>query len=183
MNKTKNNRGMALVVVLCISGIILILGTVYSKLYTDSTPVSKLQLDRIQADFLAKGIQNIALYKIKKYPDFFLRSFRQEIHRKRSSIDSSLPQLDEYQKNSPTPFEYFVGKGPNGGNEGILNSEYTKEFIEPLDYASYTTDITLINSKDFNSEAVEIKVAVQMGEKKAVNLYKTTLHGDLVRAR
>ncbi len=177
----RNNRGMALVIVLGIAGIILILGTVYSRMYTDSNPAARLQLDRIQADFLAKGIQNIAIYKIKKYPDFFIRSYRQYVYKQRTSSDSSLPKLDSDQATSPLPYEYFIGKTSNGGAQGILNGDYINDFIEPLNGASYTTDIYLINSKDFNSEAVEIKVAVQLKDKKAINTYKTTIHGDLMK--
>ena len=57
----KNNRknGMAIVTVLCIAAIILALGSVYVKMFISSAPAAKLQYDRIQADFLAKGIQNI----------------------------------------------------------------------------------------------------------------------------
>lgn len=181
MMNIKNKKGMALVVVLGIAGIILILGTVYSKLYTDSSPASRLQLDRIQADFLAKGIQNIAIFKIKKYPDFFIRSYRQYVYKKRTTSDSTLAKLDSDQTATPLPYEYFVGKTSSGGAQGILSSEYTDDFIEPLNGASYTTDIYLINSKDFNSEAVEIKVAVQLKDKKAINTYKTTIHGDFVK--
>lgn len=184
MNKIiRNNKGMALVVVLCISGIILILGSVYINSYKDSNPAATKQIDRIQADFFAKGIQNIALYKIKKYPDFFIRSYRQYIHYKRAMSDSSLPQLDEEQTRAPLPFEYFLGKTSMGGIQGILMGECDEDFISPLEIASYSTDIVLINSNDFNSEAIEIKVAVQFKDKPTINTYKTTIHGDLVKSR
>ena len=96
-----NRRAMAILVVICLSTVILVLGTVYMKTYTDSAPVSKLQLDRVQADFFAKGIQNIALLKIKKYPDFFIRSYRQHIYQKRV-LTEGLPDLKPEQKTLPT---------------------------------------------------------------------------------
>ena len=158
MKSIKNKKsGMAIVIVLCFSAIILVLGTVYVKSYTATSPVSKLQLDRIQADFLAKGIQNIALFKIKKYPDFFVRSYRY------------------YASNAPgsnVPYNNFLG---NSG--GILQNQYTSDFIEPISVATYSTGIRLINSKDFQSEAMEIVVNVKLKDKGAVNTYKTVIQG------
>ena len=151
-------RGMAIVIVLCLSSIIFILGTIYVKAYKDTTPVSRLQLDRIQADFFAKGIQNIALFKIKKYPDFFIRSYRY-----RSS--GSTPELS-------IPYNNFLGN-----SSGILQNDYIGDFMEPLEIATYSTGIKLINSKDFQSEAIEIVVNVKFKDKDAINTYKTVIQG------
>ena len=139
----RKKRGIAIVIVLCLAAVILMLGTIYIKSYTDTTPASSLQLDRIQADFFAKGIQNIALFKIKKYPDFFIRSYRYK-----TSVASDGRDLSG-------PFNNFLGT-----SNSILQNYNNKDFKEPLEIEDYSTSIVLINSKDFQSEAMEIVVRV-----------------------
>lgn len=178
----KNNRknGMAIVTVLCIAAIILALGSIYVKIFTNTAPAAKLQYDRIQADFLAKGIQNIAVYKIKKYPDFFIRSYRQYIYWQRTKTEPSLPKLDAKQTQLPMPYESFLGKG-SGLKEGILMGDYTKDFIEPLENPTYTTDISLISSKDFQTESIEISVDLKLSDNRPVNNYKIVVSGELTK--
>lgn len=172
----KKNRksGMAIVIVLGIASVILALGTIYAKHYTNTSPAAKLQYDRIQADFLAKGIQNIALYKIKKYPDFFIRSYRQYVYWKRTKTDSSLKPLDPEQVTQIMPFENFLGRG-------IIMGFYDDDFIEPLGKPIYTTDISLISSKDFQSESIQIVVDLKLNEGRPSNTYKTVVSGELKR--
>ena len=178
--KRNSKNGMAIVIVLCIAAIILALGSVYTKIYINTAPAAKLQYDRIQADFLAKGIQNIALYKIKKYPDFFIRSYRQYIYWQRTKTDSSLPKLDAKQTQLPMPYESFLGKG-SGFKEGILMGDYTSDFIEPLEKPVYTTDIKLLSSKDFQTESIEISVDLKSKDNRPFNNYKTVISGELTR--
>ena len=154
------------------------LGTIYVKHYSQTAPEAKLQYDRIQADFLAKGIQNIALFKIKKYPDFFIRSYRQYVYWKRTQTESGLPKLDAEQATLPMPYEYFLGNG-SGLKEGILMGDYTTDFIEPLKNPIYATDISLISSKDFQTESIQISVDLQLDENRPVNNYKTVVSGEL----
>lgn len=174
--KRNNKNGMAIVVVLCLSAIILILGSVYVKHYSNTAPAAKLQYDRIQADFLAKGIQNIALYKIKKFPDFFIRSYRQHIYWKRTAKEPALPKLDANQTRTPMPFDAFLG---NKG--GILQGEYSADFIQPLGKPIYTTDIALISSKDFQTESIEISVDLKLDASRPANNYKTVVSGELTK--
>lgn len=175
-----NRRAMAILVVICLSTVILILGTVYMKTYTDSAPVSKLQLDRVQADFFAKGIQNIALLKIKKYPDFFIRSYRQHIYQKRV-LTEGLPDLKPEQKTLPTPFESFMEKNPMSGDyEGVLNNIDDNDFVSPLEIATYSTDISILSSQDFTKDFLELSVHVQMKGKKTINTYKTSVAASKV---
>jgi hypothetical protein len=178
--KRNNKNGMAIVIVLCIASVVLVLGTVYVKHYSQTAPEAKLQYDRIQADFLAKGIQNIAVFKIKKYPDFFIRSYRQYIYWQRTKTESDLPKLDAEQSALPMPYEYFLGKG-SGLKEGILMGDFTDDFIEPLGKPIYTTDISLISSKDFQTESIEISVDLQLNANRPVNNYKTVISGELTK--
>ena len=73
----RKRAGMALFVTASISVVLLVAGLAFLKSFSDSTPTSKAQLDRIQADFFARGIQNLALLKIKLYPDYFVRERRE----------------------------------------------------------------------------------------------------------
>ncbi|MDD3001676.1 MAG: hypothetical protein PHF29_07970 [Candidatus Riflebacteria bacterium] len=173
-------RAMAILVVICLSTVILMLGMVYMKTYTDSAPASKLQLDRVQADFLAKGIQNIALLKIKKYPDFFIRSYRQHIYQKRV-LTEGLPDLKPEQKTLPTPFELFMGRNPMSGDyDGVLNNLDDNDFFSPVEVASYSTDIAILSSQDFTKDFFEVTVHVQLKGKKAINTYKTSVAASKV---
>lgn len=174
MRKNKK-QGMAIVIVLCIAAVILALGSVYVRHYSNTAPAAKLQYDRIQADFLAKGIQNIAIYKIKKYPDFFIRAYRQYVYWQRTKTDSSLKKLNAEQTSSPMPFESFLGN-----RNGILMGRYSNDFIEPLaTTASYATDISLISSKDFQTESIEISVNLQLSNDRPINNYQTVVSGEL----
>lgn len=170
----KNNKknGMAIVTVLCVASIIMALGTIYVRHYSQTSPEAKLQYDRIQADFFAKGIQNIALYKIKKYPDFFIRSYRQYIYWKRTMSDASLPKLTAEQETNPMPFIAFM-------NNGVLAGDYSNDFVEPLEHPVYTTDIALISSKDFQSESIKISVDLKLNESRPANKYSTVVSGEL----
>lgn len=178
--KRNSKNGMAIVTVLCIAAIILILGTIYVKIFSNTAPAAKLQYDRIQADFLAKGIQNIALYKVKKYPDFFIRSYRQYIYWQRTKTDSSLPKLDAQQSQLPMPYEVFLGNG-SGVKEGILMGNYTADFIEPLGKPQYTTDISLLSSKDFQTESIQISVDLKLSDDRPFINYKFVVSGDLTK--
>jgi hypothetical protein len=170
-----NKKGMAILVVMCLSMVILMLGMAYLKSYTDTAPVAKLQIDRVQADFFARGIQNIALLKIKKYPDFFVRSYRQEMYRKRV-ITEGLPDLADEQKTLPTPFEAFMGRDPMSGDYGgVLNNWDNATFVAPLEISSYTTEIAILSSKDFTQDLLEIMVHVQLRNKPNINTFKTSV--------
>ena len=172
----KSKKGMAIVIVLCLSAIIMILGTVYIKSYKESSPASKLQLDRIQADFFAKGIQNIAILKIKEYPDFFIRYYKQLVHYERgASIGAGRKRLDNNQINK---MGYNSGMRLKLFTNGILmNNDLPANFKSPLELDNYQTEIRLINSKDIDSEAIEITDHVLLKGKNA-NSYKTIVGGD-----
>jgi hypothetical protein len=175
VNNKNKRSGMAILVVLCLSMVILMLGMAYMKSYTDSNPVTKLQLDRIQSDFFARGIQNIALFKIKKYPDFFIRSYRQEMYRRRV-VTEGLPNLDPDQIYLPTPFESFMGRDPMSGDYGgVLNNWNNSSFASPLNIATYSTEISILSSKDFTQDLLEIRVSVQMQDKPNINTFKTSI--------
>ena len=78
------------------------------------------------------------------------------------------------------PYESFLGNG-SGLKEGILMGDYTSDFIEPLGHPTYTTDISLISSKDFQTESIEISVDLKLSDKRPVNNYKIVVSGELTK--
>ena len=59
--------------------------------------------------------------------------------------------------------------------------EYSNDFIEPLGKPDYTTDITLLSSKDFQTESIEINVDLKLSSDRAMNNYKVIVSGDIIK--
>ncbi len=171
--------GMAIMVVLSIASILLLFGVTYLKTFSQSTVTGKLQLDQIQADFFARGIQNIALFKIKRYPDFFLRAYRHMIYHKRIAAGDTTLGAPLVPAPNPSPFSKFSGIYP-GNSRDILNhipdseNNLTK-FTEPLKIATYSTSFSLISADDFNRGFIEIIVNLQLEGKAVVSTYRMSL--------
>ena len=166
----RKNKGMAIVIVLCFSAILLAYGTFHISHYKDSAPVSNMQLDRIQADFFAKGMQNIVLFKIKQFPDFFLKSYRQHIWGLRTDLKEE-EKLTNEQKELGAFLNYFM----MDGIFGAAGSEYWS----PLKLDYYLVELKLLNADDFNNETIEISVEVKFPNRKAVNKYVAVVNGDM----
>ena len=170
--------GMAIMVVLSIASILLLLGVAYLKSFSQSTVTGKLQLDQIQADFFAKGIQNIALYKIKRYPDFFLRAYRYMIYQKRLAAGDT--GVDAPIETPPIPpFEKFTGIYA-GHPRDILNhlpdtDDKATGFTEPLKIATWSTQFMLLSADDFNRGFIEIVVNLRLDGKATVGTYRMSL--------
>ncbi len=156
----RQKKGMAIVIVLLFSSILLAYGSIMMRQHQDAAPVSKVQLDRIQADFFAKGIQNIALFKIKKFPDFFLRSYRKYALGVRNNNTAF-----------KTPFTSNFMIDDIFGRAG-------SKYWTPLKLDHYNVEIRLLNSEDFNNETIEVSVEVQFPGK-AVNKYVAVFNGDM----
>lgn len=167
----KPKKGMAIVIVLCFSALLLAYGTLHMGQYKDSTPVSKLQLDRIQADFFAKGIQNLVLFKIKKVPGFFLKSYRQYMWGKRKDITDDKMKLTEEQK-SKAPFDGYFMRDKIFGAGG-------KTYWSPLKLDYYEVGLKLLNSEDFHNETIEITVDIRFAGRTAINKYVAVVNGNM----
>ena len=161
---------MAIVIVLCFSAILVAYGTIMMSQHKDSAPVSKMQLERIQADFFAKGMQNIALFKIKQLPDFFLKSYRQYAWGQRKDIPEN-QKLTTEQVSKQAFINYFM-------NDEIFGAAKDK-FWSPLKLDYYSTEIKLLNAEDFKNETIEISVEVKFPGKKAFNKYVAVINGDM----
>jgi len=170
---------MALVIVLAFSAILLMLGTVYLKTFSQTTHLSSLQIDHIQAEFFAKGIQNIALYKVKRFPDFFLRSYRHYIYQKRVNAGDPDVPAPLVPFPNPSPFQKFTGAYA-GHTQDLLHhlpadDDSAWGFTEPLRVATWSTVFNLRSSFDFNRSFIEIDVNVQMQGRDSVSRYRMSL--------
>lgn len=171
--------GMAIMVVLSIASILLLLGITYLKSFSQSTATSKLQLDQIQADFFARGIQNIALFKVKRYPDFFLRAYRHMVYHRRLNAGETGLGAPIVPAPNPLPFVKFMGAYP-GNTRDILNhipdaTDSQDKFTEPLKIATYSTQFSLLSADDFKRGFIEIIVNLQLEGKKVVGTYRMSL--------
>ncbi|HAE37046.1 MAG TPA: hypothetical protein DCG57_00215 [Candidatus Riflebacteria bacterium] len=178
-------NGMALVIVLAFSTILLILGVVYLRTFSQSTHISGLQLDQIQAEFFARGMQNIATFKIKRYPDFFLRSYRYHVYQNRVNTgDSSVPPpLVPFT--NPSPFQKFTGAYPGRTNDLLHHMHPTEDntlgFTTPLKVATWSTTFNLRSAEDFNRAFIEIDVYVRMEGRDLVSQYRMSLDASQTR--
>jgi len=171
-------RGMAILVVLSFTTILMILGVTYLKSFSQSTVTSKLQLETVQSEFFARGVQNIALFKVKRYPDFLFRSYRYKVYHDRLAAGEAL-EAPVVPVQTPAPFAKFTGVF-TGQDRDILNNIPDGEnamlrFTEPLRIATYSTQFSLMSADDFKRAFVEISVSVQLEGKNLVNTYRKSL--------
>lgn len=175
----KNTAGMAIMVVLSIASVLLLLGLTYLKSFSQSTVTGKLQLDQIQADFFARGIQNIALFKVKRYPDFFLRAYRYKIYQDRLAAGEVGLDPPIAPPVVPPPFSKFTGIYL-GHERDILNNipdatDNLTEFTKPIRVATYSTQFSLLSADDFKRGFIEITVNLQLEGKDIIGTYKMSL--------
>ncbi|PKL49917.1 MAG: hypothetical protein CVV42_04465 [Candidatus Riflebacteria bacterium HGW-Riflebacteria-2] len=177
-NNARRN-GMALVIVLAFSSVLLVLGVVYLRSFSQTTQISRMQIDHLQAEFFARGIQNIALFKIKRFPDFFLRSYRYHIYKKRRDAGDPLVEPPIRPFEAPTPFEKFTGVHAGRPNDILhhlaAGDDADWQFTAPLNIATWSTSFNLRSSEDFNRAYIEIDVHVQMQGNDNVAHYRMSL--------
>ena len=175
-------NGMALIIVLAFSAILLVLGTVYLRTFTQAAHVSKIQIDNIQAEFFARGIQNIALYKVKRFPDFYLRAYRYQAYNRRVGAgdpDVSQP-IRPFEK--PSPFERFTGAAGDILQNLNDGDDTAWQFTAPLRIATWSTTFNLRSSEDFNRAYIEIDVYVQMEGRDNVAQFRMSLDASQTSA-
>ncbi|KAF1081793.1 MAG: hypothetical protein GQF41_1433 [Candidatus Rifleibacterium amylolyticum] len=76
MNQFKQNRGMALIIVLVLSMFLLIVAISYIRDNSQNRPINERHFERAQADFLGQGIVQLAAMKFKKRPAEFYYAYR-----------------------------------------------------------------------------------------------------------
>lgn len=144
-----SRHGMALVVVLAFSSVLLILGSAYLKTFRQGTTVSQKQLEQIQSEYFAQGIQRIAMLKFKRFSPHFYRAYRYQMAKERGET-----LTNNY---SPTPLEYFHGIGAN-----VLQNSTDSAFKAPLNIESYSTRFTMVKINEFNRDVLQITVNVKL---------------------
>ncbi|OGK07371.1 MAG: hypothetical protein A2W80_02185 [Candidatus Riflebacteria bacterium GWC2_50_8] len=178
-------NGMALVIVLAFSSILLVLGVVYLRTFSQSTHISGLQLDQIQAEFFARGMQNIATFKIKRFPDFFLRAYRYHVYQNRVNAGDTDVSPPSNPFPNPSPFQKFTGAYPGRTNDLLQHMHPTEDstlgFSTPLKVATWSTSFNLRSAEDFNRAFIEIDVYVQMEGRDLVSQYRMSLDASQTR--
>ncbi len=149
MAERRVRQGMALVIVLVLTLALLVLGGAYLKTVSQSTVVNPLQLKKLQADFLAQGIAEIALLKYKKFPSDFYHAY--------------VAYLAGPPANT-APYTVFreQGAGPSA-NTPLRNLQYNGKSIgHPVKVLDYTVDYRLVSYKGYDKDGLQINVAVTL---------------------
>lgn len=149
MEQRRSRRGMALVVVLVLSLALLVLGGAYMKTVSQTTVVNPLQLKKLQADFLAQGISEIALLKFKKFPADFYHAYVANLCGPPAST---------------APYIVFreQGSGPTA-NTPLRNLQYNGKSIgDPIKVLDYTVDYRMISYKGYDKDGLQINVSVTL---------------------
>lgn len=166
MKALNKKKGMALVVVLAISSIILMLGIMYIDTFRQGAHIAGMQLETVQAEFFAKGIQNIALLKIKRFPDFFIRAYRHSVYQDRSESGDPGVSAPLFAFSNPSPYEKFLGIYAGRDRDVLHNIPVSDDsswrFTEPIALATYSTAINLRTSEDFTQGFIEVVVSVEV---------------------
>ena len=174
---SKKKSGMAIFIVLSISIILAVVGAAYLNSFRDLSSEQNFTLDRIQAEYFARGIQNIVLYKINQYPDYFIRAYRLQKYKERLDAgEVTQPLLKTYP--DPPPFTRFLTDGVLYGEGGILINWDDANFKTPLrNIASYSTDIRITSAQDFGKNYIEITVYVNsiVGKRNITTPYTVSL--------
>lgn len=168
----RSRQGMALIIVLVFSLALLVLGTSYMNTISKTTVVNPIQLRRLQADFLAQGIAEIALLKFKKFPADFYHSYVAHI--------TGAPAETE-------PYVVFCeqGTGPDA-NTPLRNLQYDGQSLgAPVNLLDYTTDYRMLSYKGYDNDGLQITVAVVLdgGTSDAANrlTYVSSFTFDITR--
>ncbi|HNV71812.1 MAG TPA: hypothetical protein PKO06_19060 [Candidatus Ozemobacteraceae bacterium] len=140
-------RGTALVIVLVFATVLLTFGLFYLRTVSQSVPINPLQLRRIQADFLAEGLANIAMLKYQELPSMFHYSY---IAGRIATNGANIGPLNTYLGDS-----YLNG-----------NSTINTALADPNAPAlpiTFTTDYRILSHKKYDRDSIQIICTVTMG--------------------
>jgi len=136
---------MAIVIVLVFSFALLVLGSAYLKTFSTTKPVNPKMLDRMQADFFAQGIAQIAILKFKRFPADFYHAY---IHQQAGLTNIIPTPFARFQGAANTPLQDYR---PGGTSIG-----------DPVPIATYSTRFNMISYKGYNRDALEITISVRI---------------------
>jgi len=145
LRRPRSRYGMAIVIVLVFTLALLVLGSAYLKTFSTTKPVNPKMLERMQADFFAQGISQIAILKFKRFPADFYHAY---IHQQ-----AGLTNI------TPTPFARFLG----GADTPLQDYRPGGTSIgDPVPLATYSTSYNMISYKGYNRDALEINISVRV---------------------
>ncbi|MFZ2960276.1 MAG: hypothetical protein WA705_25620 [Candidatus Ozemobacteraceae bacterium] len=169
--KGLSSKGMALIIVLAISAALLVMGLSYIQTFSQSRPVNPKVLEKLQADFLAGGLQRIALLKFKRFPEDFYHAYFYQVA---WDNPAKRPSLTAY---TPLPLQEFK-------DDPVLQFGIST-FASPLVIASYSTNYSLLSHKNYASDSLDITVTVRLAErppdKTATHTYSLKIDASRVR--
>ncbi|MBF0407416.1 MAG: hypothetical protein HQM10_08680 [Candidatus Riflebacteria bacterium] len=160
-------KGMALVIVLTFSMVLMVLGSSYISSFSSYKQNNPKHLSKIQADFFAQGISKLALLKFKKFPADFYHAYLYDIASKKNP--TVVPKLT-----SPTPLEVFHKEKSNA----LLQDNSGMKTGVPVIY--YDTKFSLTATKNYSCDALLISVTVQMKDSNP-QVYETLVEASRSR--
>lgn len=140
----QERSGMALVVVLVFAMALLILGGTYLQTISQKAPVNPILLEKLQADFFAQGVSQIALLKFKRFPADFYHAYIRHCQ----GLDS-------------TPFNQFVGSSSSPLQS--LESPTGTPLGAPTSVTGYSTTYSMVSFKGYDNDGLLITVLVTCG--------------------
>jgi hypothetical protein len=136
--------GMAIVIVLVFALALLVLGSAYLRSLSQSQPVNPMLLERLQADFFAQGVAQIALFKFKRYPADFYHAFLFD----RAGLGNG--PLQDFHGGANTPLQDYR---PGGTPIGF-----------PVPIATYSTNFLMTSYRGYNRDALLVNVTVRLNQ-------------------
>ncbi len=140
-------HGTALVIVLVFATVLLTFGLYYLRTVSQSVPINPLQLRRIQADFLAEGIANIAMLKYQELPSMFHYAY---IAGRVATAGANVGPLNTY-----------LGDSWLNGNSTI-NAAFADTNAPALPI-TFSTDYRILAHKKYDRDSIQIICTVNLG--------------------
>ena len=165
--RRRDARGMALIVVLTIATGLLILGLSYIQNFTQKKPLNPKILEKVQSDYLATGLQKIALLKFKRFPEDFYHAFFYQVA---WDNPSKRPGLLPY---TPLPLKVFH-------DDDILQGKVAS-LADPLKLDYYNTTYSLLTHKKYASDSLDITINVRLAGSAAPHSYSLKVDASRVR--
>lgn len=148
---------MAIVVVLIFATVLLMLGASYLNTLSNVRKTNIHVLRQHQANFLALGLQRIALLKFKKFPADFYHAYFHQVA-KNQGVKGLSPL-------SPLPTFHEA-------NNSILQN--FPKIADPIGVSSYSIGYRMISHKAYSTDGLEIYTSLRLKDDIERN-YKMTL--------
>ncbi len=129
-----NRKGIAVVIVLVLTTMLLALAGSYIQRSRTASPINGKVLERVQADFWGQGIAQLALLKFKQLPSDFYFAYNFSVRDKRLAV--------------PDPWSTFL----LSPLQGHRNTPF------PLDY---TTNCRILGQTRYKTDSIEFEVILE----------------------